>query len=379
MIVSALNLVACIGGKNSNNTPQIYPNPNPPNVIQYPTPPIFDLPNFDVANGVVNPSHNQDQAQNFNITNLAIAYSDYNSNTSVAAMRILDMSGLVIMKQATGIYSCTAIPIMQTDNGYTVFITAAHCFVNNKNSPTALFDYNITAANDVFVYYGQQPNLASITNRLTVASIYLPMQYCYGATFNNGGHCPLFYYTPNTQQNDIAVFVANGTFGNANNFPKLIPPSQYPQVYTGAPILSIGYGAVNNSNQQPVLINGSPQAFYINSYYYMLNDNPGYHHVYNSYFNTSQQGYTTLICEGDSGGPDLFWDGTNWDIISEHTFGPAGVCGGFFKNLYYSNVATNVGNYYNWIVGITTSVANADNNFCLPEAGNNCIQVGLIK
>jgi len=368
-------LFGCIGGNNKNNTPQIYPNPYP-QILNYPTPPIFNLPNFSVTNGQAVSNANIDYST-FNENNLGISYSNFNSNTSVAAQKILTMASLVIINTSKGTFVCTAVPIRQT-NGYTIFITASHCFVTNKDSPNTLTSANVVTAQNISIYYGQKPNTSSSFNRFTTASLYLPTQYCAGVTFKNGDECPLFYYVPGTQQNDIAILVVNGNFGNPADFPAVIPVGQYPQVYTGASILSIGYGAVNNAQESPVLINNTPQAFYVSSYYYMVDDNPGYHHVYNSYFNPTQQGYTTLICSGDSGGPDLFWDGNKWNLISEHTFGPANVCGGFYKNLYYGNVATRVGDYYDWIVGIENSVTNGDNNFC-SEPGNNCLQIGLLQ
>lgn len=356
-------LIGCTGSNNSNQTPTISPYPYP-QTLPYESPPIFNLPNYQVSNGQVQ------NILNYTGNNLGIAYS------ASADPGIADLSGLVKIYSNGSTYICTATPILYNQQtNQTVFVTAAHCFMSHKSNSNTVVSSDVSPVNGIGVFYGLSPDTRTTINYYQASAVYLPLNYCSGATFNQGYDCPLFYYIPNTQQNDIAVLVVNGgPFGNPNNYAKLIQLSNYPQVYTGAPILSIGFGAVNNAQESPILINGIPKAFDVTNYFYMVDDNPGYHHVYNSYFNSSQNGYTTLICNGDSGGPDLYWDGTNqnWDLISEHSFGPAGVCGGFIADLHNGNVATRVGDYYDWIMGIESNINNQA--YC-SESVNNCLMV----
>lgn len=369
-----ISTISCVGNTEKTEQETVFPNPNPPHPINYDDPPIKGFPNFKVANGkIVNNFITNDM---FNINQLGIAYSNYNSNSSIAAKQILNMAGLISTKDGS---VCTAIPIKQT-RGLTIFITAAHCFTLYKNDKNNINKNNFYPLQDVSIYYGQQPDISSATDKFTVVSGYLPNNYCQGATFESTGintNCPLFDYKANTEQNDIGILVVNGNFGTESQYPHLIPLESYPQVYTNAPILSIGYGTVNDIKHHPVFIDDNPQAFYVSNYYYMTDDHVGYHHVYNSYFNPFQQGYTSLICGGDSGGPDLFWNGKQWNLISEHSFGPAGICGGFFKDLHDGNVATKVGDYFSWINNIINSIDSADNSFC-DNASNNCVQAGQI-
>ena len=300
----------------------------------------------------------QSYPSSFLPNNLQIAYGN-NSQEQVANLTAyVNMGGAL----------CSATPVKYDSTTNTTFLVgAAHCFVDTKDSPTTLTSSNLMPVGNLSIAYGVNASSAPIESRFQVKAVYLPQNYCYGATFPvviNGEtykECTNFSPTSGsgTQGNDIAVIQITGKYAYPESYPQLATASQYPAPYTMAPILSIGYGV----NTQSPLPNPSASCgtsdkpcgtmFYVANYQYWQQDATGYHYLYNSYYNNSYAstpGYTSLICGGDSGGGDLFWNGNNWLLLSEHTYGPAGACGTFYS--YLPNGATNVSAYYGWIQSI---------------------------
>ena len=261
---------------------------------------------------------------------------------------------------------CSATPVKyDSDTNTTLLIGAAHCFAENKTDKNTIESSNLAVASTVKVYYG-----VSSVGRIAypVTAVYLQQNYCYGATFTgeNNDNCPNFTPTDgvqNGQGNDISIIEIQGEFGGAGNhvnYPQVAPAAEYPTTDSMAPVLSIGYGV---STQSPAVdsCNGGRCAimYYVAGYQYVTAQATGYSYLYNSYYNSSainafgKTGYTALICGGDSGGGDLFWTGTKWILLSEHTYGPSGACGTFYN--YLPNAATNVSSYYAWIMSIFNS------------------------
>lgn len=296
----------------------------------------------------------QSYPSSFLPNNLQIAYGN-NSESQIANLTAyVNMTGEL----------CSATPIKYDSVSNTTFlIGAAHCFVDAKDSANTLSATNLKPVGSLSVAYGVNASSAPVESRFQVVATYLPQTYCYGSTFVSGGSCTNF--SPNsgsgTQGNDISVIQISGKYADPESYPQLATAAQYPMPYTMAPILSIGYGI----NTQSPLPNPSASCgtsdkpcgtmFYVANYQYWQQDATGYHYLYNSYYNNSYQaspGYTSLICGGDSGGGDLFWNGSNWLLLSEHTYGPSGACGTFYS--YLPNGATNVSAYYDWIQSILT-------------------------
>lgn len=306
------------------------------------------------------------------LPSLQIAYGN-NSESNIA-----NLTAYVTM----GGSLCSATPVKYDSvSGTTFLIGAAHCFVDNKTSATTLNSANLSPTSLLKVYYGVSKESANGTS-YPVKAVYLRQDYCYNATFGIGGHCPNFSPSDgaNTQGNDIAVIQISGQFGDPESYPQVVPASEYPTPYTAAPVLSVGYGL---NTQTPVTDDRflpRSSMFYVANYQYWQQDSTplgqgGYHYLYNSFYNSGgfeQSGYSALICGGDSGGGDLFWTGTKWILLSEHTYGPGGACGTFYTSL--PNGATNVSAYYDWIQSILTNLAPAAN--C--SAGNivNCVTNG---
>jgi hypothetical protein len=378
-VVCIFALVACGGGGGgSSSTPAPTPNPN---FLDDPIPPS-PTPASGSYNGVPYSSLGQPTGLTqsypnaFWPNNLQIAYGN-NSESQVANLAAyVNMSGAL----------CSATPVSYDKKSNTTFlIGAAHCFVQSKNSPTTLSSNNLLPTSNLTIYNGVSQAKGWV-GTYPVVAVYVRQDYCYNGTFTSEGGCSNFspnYGAVNGQGNDISIIQVQGQYADPESYPQVVPASQYPQTYTMAPILSIGYGyntQVPNGNVPSGCTPGANCAvmFYTANYQYWQQDATGYHYLYNSYYNNStvfgvgSQGYSSLICGGDSGGGDLFWTGSKWILLSEHTYGPSGACGTFYN--YLPNGATNVSSYYDWIQSIITNPSPAAN--CNNGAISNCVTNG---
>lgn len=366
LVGTAIGLSACGGGGSSSGgggSNSVSPPPNPAQGTYLyngvPTP-YTDLPqpsgvspyNTIFANTTYPDSYLPNGLSDPYLS-LQIAYGG-STNSNMAYL-----TALVKMTTPQGGSICSATPVKYDSSSDTTFlIGAAHCFVDNKTSSTTLSSSNLYLPNQLKVYYGTD---SATREAYPVVGVYLRDDYCYGAKFNSSGSCPNFEPNdgePNGQGNDIAIIQVDGKFGESAFYPRLAKADEYPQPYTMAPILSLGYGINTQSPNSSASCSTSDKAcgtmFYVANYQYAASpsSNIGYQYLYNSYYNNNSfgSGYTALICGGDSGGGDLFWTGKDWILLSEHTYGPGDACGTFYKTL--PNAATNVSVYYDWIMNI---------------------------
>lgn len=374
-IVCLFALTACgSGGGGSTTTQPIDPNfaedPTPPS--PYPTPGDYNL---GQPTGLTESYPSAFWPNNLHNA-LQIAYGN-NSESQIA-----NLTAYVTMGNAL----CSATPVYyDASNNRTFLIGAAHCFAQSKTSPTMLYSSNLLPTSSLSIYNGVSKVKGMVS--YSVEAVYLRQDYCYNATFASGGEC--LNFTPNsgagTQGNDIAVIQVAGQYADPESYPQLARASQYPTPYTMAPVFSIGYGINTQSPNSSATYGTSTQPcgtmFYTANYQYWQQDATGYHYLYNSFYadasNTTYgaspgTGYTSLVCGGDSGGGDLFWTGSKWILLSEHTYGPNSACGTFYS--YLPNGATNVSAYYDWIQSIIKDPTPAVN--CKNGTIANCVTNG---
>ncbi len=346
-VAFTLTLIACNGGGSSSNS-SVSPNPYPP-AQSYPTMPSgFEsaIPSFAVPSTTGN--------------NLQIAYG-YNSNPAA-----LELTAFINQRVGGGTYICSATPVAGDGVGGTWLVGAAHCFLSVKQQLESVISADILSPSNLTVYKGL--SVAQSTLTANPVTVFIRKDYCYGSTFTGLGNCPNFDYSnvSTAQGNDIALIHISESFNSSGVYPQIVPSSQYPTAYTMAPVLSLGYGDNNIYGNNGLM-------FYVVNYFYQQSDNTGYHYLYNSYFNSTANGYSALVCGGDSGGGDLFWNGSQWLLLSEHTYGPTGACGEFYN--YLPNAATNVSSYYGWLTNIINSGAGGAVSYCNTESAN-CVTNG---
>jgi hypothetical protein len=257
---------------------------------------------------------------------------------------------------------CSATPVYYDENSDTTFlVSAAHCFVRSKSSTQTVIAGEMLNTSEIHVYNGIGSNLSDWQASFAVRAVYIQPTYCYNNSFADGGWCTNF--TPqngaaNGQGNDIAIIQINGKYADPALYPQIAPSSEYPATYSMAPVLSIGYG-VNTQTPETNLPSSCEVGstcgvmYYAVNYQYWQQDSVGYHYLYNSKYNNGefgQTGYAAMTCSGDSGGGDVFWNGEHWILLSEHSYGPTGACGGFYNDL--RTAATNVSAYYDWVSAI---------------------------
>lgn len=252
-----------------------------------------------------------------------------------------------------GKHICSATPVYYNALLDSTFLVgAAHCFVANKTMSNNLLAINLVDVATVTIYNGLNSQVGWIES-IPATAVYVMRNYCYGATFDTLGGCPNFgpdQGVANGQGNDLAIIQINGQYADIESYPQVVPESEYPSQLSMAPVLSIGYGLYTQQPASPD--NNLPKSsmFYVANYFYMQSDATGYYYLFSSFYNSVSNGYAALICGGDSGGGDLFWTGSKWILLAEHTYGPSDACGTYYSSL--PNAATNVGAYYAWIESI---------------------------
>ena len=350
LILTSVGLIACNSGGSSSGggSTGVSPNPNPPSG-QYAT-----LPD-GFASAL--PSFVQPQS-----SSLQIAWG-YNTNPAA-----LNLAARILMN---GNELCSATPVAADSSGGTWLVGAAHCFVNSK-AATSLVGSDLVVKSQIKVNRGFNGDVPMAES----AIVYLPSNYCLGSAFDSLGKCPNFSPSEGAsdgQGNDIALIHINTKFNESEVYPQINNGSGYPTAYTMAPVLSLGYGDNN-------VTGGNGKLFYVVNYFYQQSNAPGYHYLYNSYFNPSagNYGYSALVCGGDSGGGDLYWNGTNWILLSEHTYGPYdgdnNTCGVYYN--YLPNASTNVSKYYTWLTNIINSGSEANATAYCKTVSANCVTNG---
>ncbi len=353
-------VVACNGGGGSSSSSSPVPTPTPtttisPNSVDpypYPTPLTTYPPMPDGFADAVPTFVTGSQSAHYG---LQIAYG-HNSNPQAPNL-VAYINQYVAGK---GTYICSATPVATDGNGGTWLVGAAHCYLSAKTNEAYVSANDILSMTNLSVFkgvYGQTKKASSV-------QVFVPKNYCQGATFSGLGECPNFGSYGGGEGNDIALVHINSKFNDDQDYPRLALESEYPPAYAMAPVLSLGFGLTNSG--------GMGNMFYVVNYFYQQSDTTGYHYLLNSYFNP-YEGYSELICGGDSGGGDLYWNGSQWLLLSEHTYGPSDSCGNFYH--YLPNGATNVSVYYSWLTNIINSGSSGATVYCNSESAN-CVTNG---
>ncbi|HVA28858.1 MAG TPA: trypsin-like serine protease [Candidatus Baltobacteraceae bacterium] len=277
----------------------------------------------------------------------SLAYMSHCAVADAPEAATLQKLAVALMAQGSGSFSeyCTGTPLYYdaaTNVGFVV--TAAHCVVgNHKAADSAVTPKNITtfASGNDWIYQGT-PGIVSGSAELTgqIQAVYVPSQYCYAPAFNASGCSDLA-----RQNGDVAVVKVTGNGSRAlevDHRLRLAPANAVLQ--HASEIMALGYGT--NTSSTP-----DDRVLYYITYRYYANDAfdgasselslmNGYHHNGNFY---------SIICQGDSGGGDFYWDGTHWNLVGAHSWGPTpcGVWGSHYTTGY--DVSADTRSFDRWI------------------------------
>lgn len=255
---------------------------------------------------------------------------------------------------------CTGTPIhYDPATGVGFIVTAAHCVVGNaKAADTPVTADNITtfASGSDWVYQGT-PGIVSSEADLTgqIQAVYIPSQYCKVPAFDKGGCSDLA-----RQDGDVAVVKMVGIHGHALDVdPGLRLAPKDAVLASGDEIMALGYGTNTSSTPDDRVL------YYITYNYYGTDQHDGVSSqlsLLNGYHLNGK--YYSIICQGDSGGGDFYWDGTQWSLIGAHSFGPVpcGVYGATYDRAH--DISADTRPWERWIARIVAD--DKDRSGCGP-------------
>jgi hypothetical protein len=279
-----------------------------------------------------------------------IAYASACTVAATAEHDSLQKLAIAMMSESEGNYTsyCTGTPIAYDPTTRIGFIvTAAHCVVGGRKAAGATIKVaNITTFapdDDMAEIYQKTPALHIPKADLTaeIMAVYVPSQYCkVPAIAAADGTCKDLA----KQNGDIAVLKVRTT-GNAvlGVLASLRLAPENATIARQTPILALGYGT--NTSPAP----GNRVLHYINYEYFADNSYESVDSqasIMNGYARNSR--YYSIICQGDSGGGDFYWDGSHFNLIGAHSWGP-NPCGvtGFYDEAF--DVSADIRPFTEWI------------------------------
>lgn len=295
-------IVGCNGGGSSGGSTD-----TPPNIINNIPGEFQNLPNINVTNDISKIAYAGDQGY-------VGAITDSSLKASLSSLA-------VALSDSTGRRYCTGTPLyINTITNDAFILTAAHCVVGNRkkaNTPISATD-NIVTFSSGRGYINQNVN-ASTSSGTTgvIQAVYLVQDYCKNPPFTKDLKTNKYFCQTLEEQNgDIAIIKVKATMPlNINSQVKL--PTATLSIVPGTIMLSLGYG-VTEMNDENTRLN------YINYEYFGTNsyqDVNAQKVLLNGYNPVTPNSYYSIICSGDSGGGDFYWDGSSWQLVGVHSFG----------------------------------------------------------
>ena len=253
---------------------------------------------------------------------------------------------------------CTGTPIrFDPTSGVGFVVSAAHCVLDaEKPAGQAITpdDISIFRNNKATIYQGligTVTDKASLTGQIN--AVYVPSRYCKEAPMNGGCR------NLEKQNGDIAVLKIVVDKGKTLGvLPDLQLAPKTLVIDSAQSIMALGYGF----NEDHHLKHRDQTELHYVDYQFFATD--AYKTVHseaslmNGYFIAgrnkciaSRTCYIEIICGGDSGGGDFYWDGSRWDLIGAHSFGGSGYCGGEGLRAYghVADVSADVRPFTAWI------------------------------
>jgi hypothetical protein len=271
-------------------------------------------------------------------------------STAKQAKNLQSMAVAIVQDLGNGRYKsyCTGTPLTyDATTGIGFVVTAAHCVVGNaKAANTSVKLRNITTFDSGLYYvYQGTPGFFSGGDKITgvVNAVYIPSRYCRVPRFDANGCSDL-----PKQNGDVAVLKVVTRIGKSIETMPLVrlAPANL-KMPEGAFIMALGYGL--NTTSKP-----EDRTLYYVDYQYFANDtyrgDSGQDTIMNGY--RKNGGWYSIICQGDSGGGDFYWDGTYWNLVGAHSYGPTpcGTSGKFYSKA--NDVSADLRPWRYWIDAI---------------------------
>lgn len=315
--VATITLSACTGGSSSNPTP----------TPTYPAIPTNKLPDGYTCLPSAYPSLKVTKANNAKI---AYGSNCMVSNVTDNTIKSTLSSMAVALTHQNGRRYCTGTPLSYDANTKTGFIlTAAHCVIGEpKPANTKITANNITTFSEGLGYINQINNAATNSGTTgNIDAVYVPNTYCEIPAFSYDLKNKYYFCGDLTEQySDFAVIkVHSDTPLQLNSQIKLA--SSNLQLTSPSYLMALGYGKTNDDANNTNLFYITYEYFGTNSY----SGETGVSTIMNGYSPNGSDGYYSIICGGDSGGGDFYWDGSNWQLVAVHSYGSA-ECGALSNN-----------------------------------------------
>lgn len=318
-----MGLVSCNGGGTIERRTSLatdYP-PNPTNVLPNGYLCLPQLPS--TTNGI---EHNFQIAYGENCQVSAIESSD-DKKTTLQSMAVALSFGPESSPYAGSRY-CSGTPLSFDPITKTGFIlTAAHCVLmrstkaeNQQITPDNITTFETALDGITSMAYVNQIDDSHYGSGVTgsIEAVYVPKQYCQIPAFEKGICSNL-----SAQNGDIALIKAKFTESQQlqyNPNVKLATLNLEPK--TPSYIMALGYGMTNNDERNTNLFYISYEYFASNSYW----EESGESVIMNGYSQYGSNIFSSIICGGDSGGGDFYWENNTWYLLGVHSYTSRG-CG----------------------------------------------------
>lgn len=276
--------------------------------------------------------------------NLKIAYGSdclvanvaTNPDKGVALQSTLESMAVALTNSSGGRY-CTGTPLSyNATTGVGYVLSAAHCVVGNpKAAGQQVAISNIVTFSNNYNYINQTLNAANGSGTTgTIQAIYIPSQYCQSAAFElqNGSYVCGSLEEQNGELALVKVSFSTGQSLNLNPQVRLAPSDL--TMAQPSYIMALGYGITNYD-----IFTRNTSLYYITYEYFANNTyqgDVGLSAIMNGYSPQGYDAYYSIICGGDSGGGDFYWDGINWNLVGAHSYGSS-VCGAANANYAGAN------------------------------------------
>lgn len=298
-----------------------------------------------------------------------IAYGNDCEVAKVADINVrngLESMAIALTNQNGGRY-CTGTPLSYDEVSHTGYVlSAAHCVVGgSKDAGNLMTESNITTFDPEIIEvdgidryfdlnYVNQTTKASSGSGTTgkITAVYVPQYYCFNSGINDNGVCENL----SNQNGDIALLKVKYDHGvNLNPDVKLAKSSMVMQ--SPSYITALGYGMTNIGED------GAKNAklYYITYEYFGNNTyqgfNGGYYTLMNGY--SINNTFYSVVCGGDSGGGDFYWDGSKWQLVGVHSYGPS-ECGYVNYNYRGQDVSADVRPFTKFLKNLMESTKDSD-------------------